>query len=132
MKVFVTVALLLAGAGDAAGAVARQDSARDLPDGIRKEQNVMVPMRDGVRLATDLYFPADAAAPFSTIMIRTPYGKTREYPYGGIVPMLVEAGFAVAYQDTRGRAESEGEYTVRFSDREDGYDAVSWLIEQPW
>jgi len=132
MKIFVTVALLLAGAGDAAGAVARQDSARDLPDGIRKEQNVMVPMRDGVRLATDLYFPADAAAPFSTIMIRTPYGKTREYPYGGIVPMLVEAGFAVAYQDTRGRAESEGEYTVRFSDREDGYDAVSWLIEQPW
>ena len=92
----------------------------------------MVPMRDGVRLATDLYFPTDATAPFSTIMIRTPYGKTREYPYGGVVPMLVEAGYVVAYQDTRGRAESEGEFTVCFSDREDGYDAVTWLSAQPW
>jgi putative CocE/NonD family hydrolase len=132
MKAFVTLALLLAGAGDLASAVAWQASAVALPEGIRREQNVMVPMRDGVRLATDLYFPTDATAPFSTIMIRMPYGKTREYPYGGVVPMLVEAGYVVAYQDTRGRAESEGEFTVCFSDREDGYDAVTWLSAQPW
>ena len=93
----------------------------------------MVPMRDGVRLATDLYFPADAAgAPLSTIMIRTPYGKDREYPYGGTIPMFVEAGYAFVFQDTRGRFASEGDYTVRFSDREDGYNMVSWVAEQPW
>ena len=92
----VVLALLLAGAPSAG---AWQADGQELPDGIRREQNVMVPMRDGVRLATDLYFPADGAPPFSTIMIRTPYGKTREYPYGGVVPMLVEAGYAVAYQE---------------------------------
>ena len=91
------------------------------PD-IRKEAGVMVPMRDGVRLATDLYFPPNAVGPVSTILIRTPYGKDREYPYGGTIPMFVEAGYAVAFQDTRGRYDSEGEFTVRFSDREDGYD----------
>ena len=129
MKRFALLALLLGGAPDA---FAQQPEARALPEGVRREQGVMMPMRDGVRLSTDLYFPTDAAAPFSTIMIRTPYGKTREYPYGGVVPLLVQAGYVVAYQDTRGRAESEGEYTVRFSDREDGYDAVTWLSEQPW
>jgi hypothetical protein len=129
MKRFALLALLLGGAPDA---FAQQPEARALSEGVRREQGVMMPMRDGVRLSTDLYFPTDAAAPFSTIMIRTPYGKTREYPYGGVVPLLVQAGYVVAYQDTRGRAESEGEYTVRFSDREDGYDAVTWLSEQPW
>ena len=93
----------------------------------------MVPMRDGVRLATDLYFPVDGAeAALSTIMMRTPYGKDREYPYGGTIPMFVEAGYAFVFQDTRGRFGSEGDYTVRFSDREDGYDTVSWVVQQPW
>ena len=128
----VVLALLLTGSPAAGGTVAWQAGARDLPEGIRRERSVMVPMRDGVRLSTDLYFPAEASGPFSTIMIRSPYGKTREYPYGGVVPLLVEAGYVVAYQDTRGRYESEGQYTVRLSDREDGYDAVTWLSAQPW
>ena len=92
----------------------------------------MVPMRDGVRLSTDLYFPADATGPYSTVLMRTPYGKDREPPYGGAITLLVEAGYAVAFQDTRGRSASEGEYTVRFSDREDGFDAVDWLVDQTW
>ena len=102
------------------------------PD-IRKEAGVMVPpMRDGVRLATDLYFPPDAVGPVSTILMRTPYGKDREYPYGGTIQIFVEAGYAVAFQDTRGRYDSEGEFTVRFSDREDGYDVTTWLADQSW
>ena len=99
---------------------------------IRKEAGIMVPMRDGVRLATDLYFPPDAVGPVSTILMRTPYGKDREYPYGGTIQMFVEAGYAVAFQDTRGRYDSEGEFTVRFSDREDGYDVTTWLADQSW
>jgi putative CocE/NonD family hydrolase len=109
----------------------RQDAAT-APQAIRKEAGVMVPMRDGVRLSTDVYFPADAEGPYSTILMRTPYGKDREAPYRGSIPLFVEAGYAVAFQDTRGRGVSEGEYTVRFSDREDGYDAVSWLVDQTW
>ena len=102
------------------------------PQAIRKEAGLMVPMRDGVRLSTDLYFPADATAPYSTILIRTPYGKDREPPYRGAIPLFVEAGYAVAFQDTRGRGVSEGEYTLRSTDREDGYDTVTWLVDQPW
>ena len=101
------------------------------PD-IRKEAGVKVAMRDGVGLSTDLYFPPNAVGPVSTILIRTPYGKDREYPYGGMIPMFVEAGYAVAFQDTRGRYDSEGEFTVRFSDREDGYDVTTWLANQSW
>ncbi len=115
--------------GTFSGVHAQVDGQREA---IRKEVGVMVPMRDGVRLSTDLYFPAGAQGPYSTILMRTPYGKDQEYPYGGSIPLLVEAGYAVAFQDTRGRFASEGEYTVRFSDREDGYDAVSWLVDQPW
>lgn len=102
------------------------------PQAIRKEAGLMVPMRDGVRLSTDLYFPADATAPYSTILIRTPYGKDREPPYRGAIPLFVEAGYAVAFQDTRGRGVSEGEYTLRSTGREDGYDTVTWLVDQPW
>ena len=102
------------------------------PQAIRKEAGLMVPMRDGVRLSTDLYFPTDATGPYSTILIRTPYGKDREPPYRGAIPLFVEAGYAVAFQDTRGRGVSEGEYTVRSTDREDGYDTVTWLVDQPW
>ena len=81
----------------------RQDAA---PQAIRKEAGLMVPMRDGVRLSTDLYFPADATGPFSTVLMRTPYGKDRDPPYRGTIPLLVEAGYAVAFQDTRGRGVS--------------------------
>ena len=117
----------------AADSAQQRRPAREIPETIRKEADVMVPMRDGVRLATDLYFPADSAgAALSTIMMRTPYGKDREYPYGGTIPMFVEAGYAFVFQDTRGRFGSEGDYVVRFSDREDGYDTVSWVVQQPW
>ena len=73
----------------------------------------MVPMRDGVRLSTDLYFPVDAAGPYSTILMRTPYGKDREAPYRGAIPLFVDAGYAVAFQDTRGRGVSEGSGALR-------------------
>ena len=112
--------------------VLQRPSRQEIPETIRREAGRMVPMRDGVRLSTDLYFPAGAEGPFSTILMRTPYGKDREYPYGGTIPLLVEAGYVFVFQDTRGRFGSEGDFTPRFSDRDDGYDMVTWLAEQPW
>jgi len=99
---------------------------------IRKEKSIFVPMRDGVRLSTDLYFPEGVDGELPVILVRTPYGKDGTYPYGGMIPLLVQQGYIVAIQDARGRYESEGEYRVRHWDRKDGYDMVDWLVDQPW
>src|SRR5689334_1942485 len=103
----------------------------------------MVPMRDGVRLATDIHLP-DGAGPFPVIMERTPYGRNEtsrsEITAADRTPAAREAiaryftahGYAVAYQDTRGRYGSEGVFVKYLSDGEDGLDTCRWLREQPW
>ncbi len=103
---------------------------------VRVEKDLMVPMRDGVRLATDLYLPvgpADRGERLPVVMMRLPYDK-ESYVTGAIEPARFFAGhgYAVVVQDTRGKFRSEGEYTVSAADRNDGYDAVEWASEQPW
>ena len=110
--------------------------------------DVMVPMRDGVHLATDVYLPAGWSAGsgqgLPTILERTPYGKhlpsRSERPHGDAQPLareevaryFVERGYAVVYQDCRGRYKSEGEFTKYLSDAQDGYDTCAWIVTQPW
>jgi putative CocE/NonD family hydrolase len=95
--------------------------------------DVMIPMRDGVRLATDVY-RLRGDTPVPVIVQRNPYGKAST----GIVNnwldvrRAVEAGFAVAVQDTRGRFASEGRFEPFVSEEADGADTVDWLGEQPW
>lgn len=115
--------------------VAPEDAPFARPEGafeVRLEPTVMVPMRDGVRLATDLYFPAGAKEPLPVVQIRTPYGKISHRGQQSAARFFASHGFAVAVQDMRGRFQSEGEYVVSKADRADGYDLVSWLAEQPW
>lgn len=111
-------------------------------------RNVMVAMRDGVKLATDIYRPARNGSvvngKFPVILERTPYGKTQvsrsEIDVGMTAPRprpevaawFVRQGYAVAYQDCRGRYASEGEFVKYLADGEDGYDTVAWLAAQPW
>ena len=99
---------------------------------VRLDPTHMVPMRDGVRLATDLYFPVGADTPLPVVQIRTPYGKLPHRREASAARYFASHGFAVAVQDMRGRYQSEGEYFVSRADREDGYDMVSWLADQPW
>ena len=95
----------------------------------------MIPARDGVGLATDLYFPAVDGRPaegkFPTILVRTPYLKkmTRYYRDG---LWYARRGYVMAVQDVRGRGESEGEWVPFSEEAEDGFDAVEWLGTQPW
>ncbi len=96
-------------------------------------RNVMVPMRDGVGLATDIYFPARDGTRregrFPAILERTPYNKdgaTRQ-----ILP-FVEHGYVVVCQDTRGRYASEGVWHMMTDDVNDGYDTAQWLVNQSW
>jgi putative CocE/NonD family hydrolase len=106
------------------------------------EPNHLVPMRDGVRLATDLYVPQGASGKLPTILIRTQYdrsqfspqvgtGHDRE-PSTGVPAALASQGFVVAAQDLRGLFGSEGSYSLARSDGPDGYDTITWLAQQSW
>jgi putative CocE/NonD family hydrolase len=95
-------------------------------------KNVMVPMRDGVLLATDIYTPSGAGDRLPVILIRLPYNKDN---YGGATSpaaFFAGQGYVVVVQDCRGKHASEGEYDVQMADAEDGYDAVEWAAKQPW
>jgi hypothetical protein len=97
------------------------------------EKNVMVAMRDGVKLATDIYFPAQNGARLGgrlpALLNRTPYGKDRTARMG---QELARRGYVVLAQDTRGRYASEGRWRMLVDDPQDGYDAVEWIAAEPW
>jgi putative CocE/NonD family hydrolase len=99
------------------------------------EKDIMVPMRDGVRLATDAWIPA-GGRPAPVLLVRLPYNKEGLFYYAyGLFPnifMLVEAGYAVVYQSCRGTFGSGGEFIPLVNDPSDGADTVAWLLEQPW
>jgi uncharacterized protein len=101
----------------------------------RVDKDIMVPMRDGVRLATDAWIPADGG-PGPVLLVRLPYGKDMTTLYGNpLIPnvfALVEAGYAVVYQDCRGTHRSGGEFVPMVNEPSDGADTVAWLLEQPW
>ena len=99
---------------------------------VRVEENVRIPMRDGTKLATDLYFPVDAGAKAPVILIRTPYNKAPYVKAGSVARQFSGQGYVVAVQDTRGRYASEGEYTAFAGDVTDGYDTTDWLAKQAW
>jgi len=98
--------------------------------GIIVEEDVPVPMRDGVVLRANVFRP-DAPGQFPGLLTRTPYGKSK-----GGQDRYVRAGYVVVTQDSRGRYASDGEYvpfTVENTgDAEDGYDSVEWLAQQAY
>jgi predicted acyl esterase len=101
------------------------------------DQKVMVPMRDGIRLATDIYRPK-TTAPVATVFVRTPYNfnpwRDGELQTRRFAPILeaVRRGYAYIVQNERGRYFSEGEWDILGPPKTDGYDMLSWIAEQPW
>ena len=99
---------------------------------VRLRKNVMMPARDGVRLATDIYLPDGEPAPsgpFPAILIRTPYNKAG---VAGTAEFFTKFGYAVAVQDVRGRYSSEGTFYIYIKEGPDGKDAVEWVAARPW
>ena len=93
------------------------------------EKNLRVPMRDGVWLATDLYRNADgSAAP--VLVMRLPYDKERFVSPETMT--LVQAGFHVVIQDSRGRFASQGEFHASVQEINDGVDCYTWVAQQSW
>ncbi|MBS0363094.1 MAG: CocE/NonD family hydrolase, partial [Proteobacteria bacterium] len=113
------------------------------------ESNIRVSMRDGVKLATDVYRPARGGKPvpgrFPAIMERTPYGRnvtsfrdiTQANPKtpktrAEVAATYVRQGYVVIFQDCRGRYDSEGEFVKYLNEGNDGLDTCKWLVTQPW
>ncbi len=92
------------------------------------ERNVMVRMRDGVRLATDIY-RLEGATPSPALVSRTPYNKDNLWID---LERFINAGYIVISQDVRGRYASEGEFNPHANETEDGVDLFAWVAEQPW
>ncbi len=101
------------------------------------DQKIMMPMRDGIRLATDIYRPkTDEKVPI--IFSRTPYnfnswgdGKQKTRTARRALE-AVKRGYAYVVQNERGRYFSEGEWDILGVPLTDGYDAFSWMKDQSW
>lgn len=107
--------------------------------------NQMIAMRDGIRLATDIYLPDDMTEDNSwpVVLERTPYDKTAhsrsEINADGtkisreqMAQAFNKAGFVMVFQDCRGRYRSEGNFVKYLNEAEDGIDTLNWLAEQSW
>jgi uncharacterized protein len=90
--------------------------------------HVRVPMRDGIRLDTNIFRPSGTRLP--AILLRTPYGKGTELSANNRA--FVEHGYAIVIQDVRGRHDSEGVFRPLDQEGPDGEDTIAWVSHQPW
>jgi uncharacterized protein len=97
------------------------------------EKNIMVPMCDGVKLATDVY-RLEGTAPTPVLVIRTPYNKEGVTGNSYLFDIIraVQAGYAIVVQDVRGRFASEGMFNPYIQETPDGLEAFTWAAAQPW
>jgi putative CocE/NonD family hydrolase len=102
---------------------------------VEVEEDVMVPLSDGVELATDIYRPVGLEQS-PVILIRTPYNKHPEDllgQLGTIVPkLLARHGYTALVQDVRGRYKSDGDFYPFLAEPADGHEVLAWAAKQPW
>ena len=134
---FALIALLVGGFAEMTAQANKPEILQKLEAIAIVDQKVMMPMRDGVRLCTDIYRPK-TDQPVPIIFSRTPYNfnswgdgemKTRTLE---TALKTVEKGYAYVVQNERGRYFSEGEWDILGVPLTDGYDAFSWMKNQPW
>ncbi|MDQ2733287.1 MAG: CocE/NonD family hydrolase, partial [Armatimonadota bacterium] len=94
---------------------------------VKIEHKVTVTMRDGVKLAADVFRP-DAEGKFPVILERTPYGRENAIE----ATFYAKRGYIFVAQDVRGRFDSEGEFHPFVLEAKDGYDTIEWCAAQPW
>ena len=118
-------------------AARRWDTEKELESLAIIDRKVMMPMRDGVRLATDVYRPKTPGK-VPIIWVRTPYNFNYWDVRNGVPSDMtaaltaVKRGYAYVVQNERGHFFSEGNYDILGAPRSDGDDALSWLAKQPW
>ena len=141
VKMLVLILCLMVNASCLAQQSTQQEPTIDYKAELEKiaviDQKVMMPMRDGVRLCTDIFRPkTDAKVPI--ILSKTPYnfnnwrdGKESTRSYKKAIE-AVNRGYAYVVQNERGRYFSEGKWDILGTPTTDGYDAFDWLAKQPW
>src|SRR5438445_340215 len=101
------------------------------------DRKVMMPMPDGVRLATDIYRPKNVTGKVPIIWVRTPYNFNFWDVHNGVPADMtaqltaIKRGYAYVVQNERGHFFSEGNYDILGS-RTDGYNTIDWLTKQTW
>ena len=127
------------GGQDVSALRARRDSLEHELESIAIiDRKVMVPMRDGARMATDVYRPKNTTAKVPTVFVRTPYNfnfwDVRTGAPADMTAQLdaVKRGYAYVGMNERGHFFSEGNYDILGPPLTDGYDAIKWMSGQPW
>ena len=116
----------------------RIDTEKELQGVAVVERKVMIPMRDGVRLATDIYRPKNSAGPVPIVFSRTPYNFNFWDVKNGVpsdmsTPLAaLKRGYAYVVQNERGHFFSEGNYDILGPPVTDGYDTLEWMKSQSW
>ena len=102
------------------------------------ERKLMIPMRDGKRMATDVYRPKDTSKKYPTVFVRTPYNFNFWDVRNGVPRDLsneldaVKRGYAFVEINERGHFFSEGNYDILGPPLTDGDDEFAWIGKQPW
>lgn len=126
--------------------LARPFGAQQEPDYSRvlKKTDVMIPMRDGVKLHTQIYTPLEGSGPFPFLIERTPYGIAQDShgatPKLGAYQAMIPDGYIFVFQDIRGRYLSEGKFVMQrpvhdpkdpksIDEGTDTYDTIDWLLK---
>jgi putative CocE/NonD family hydrolase len=107
-----------------------------------KRSDEMIPMRDGVRLYTQVYTPVNAKERLPILLLRTPYGigDLKPEQMASLLPELTADGYIIVRQDIRGRFKSEGQFVMLRQPRDpqnkqaidestDTYDTIEWLLK---
>lgn len=95
-----------------------------------EELGVTIPMRDGIRLAADVFLPPGAGR-WPAVLVRTPYNRKVTFTQA-TYRFFVQRGYAVVLEDVRGRFASQGVFGPMPQEGPDGNDTINWIAEQPW
>ncbi|PHY10155.1 MAG: acylase, partial [Acidobacterium sp.] len=114
----------------------RKDLEAELQDIAVVERRVMIPMKDGVRLATDIYRPKAATGKYPIVFVKTPYNFNFWDVRNGVpadmstILAAIKRGYAYVGQNERGHFYSEGNYDILGAPITDGYETVDYLTKQ--
>ena len=116
----------------------RRDLEAELQQIAHVERRVMIPMKDGVRLATDIYRPKHATGRVPIVLVKTPYNMNFWDVRNGVpadmstIIAAIKRGYAWVGQNERGHFFSEGHYDILGAPITDGYETIDYLTRQPW